>query len=313
MSQKLITVIGATGQQGGSVINTFLSSPHLSKEYKLRAVTRDVTKESSISLSKRGVEVVQGDLSDPQSLTKAFEGSYAVFGVTNFWEYFSKEKEVAQGKAIADASKAAGVRHLVFSSLPSASQLSGGKLSHILHFDGKAEIEQYIESIKGDKLWATYFMPGFYMSNIKSAVNPGKDGVLSWSQPMNAETQIPLFDVVSDTGKFVAGIIQAGQSVNGKRVHAVSQWLRPNEVTDIASKVLSTPINFNEVSPDLFESFLPSNIAKELTENMLLIRDYSYYGKGAEKEQSQHDKYLTEGSKTTTWEDYVRTNPQWKL
>jgi len=56
---KLITVFGATGNQGGSVIRTILADPGLSKEFRIRAVTRNVDKESSKALTAQGVEVVQ--------------------------------------------------------------------------------------------------------------------------------------------------------------------------------------------------------------------------------------------------------------
>jgi len=57
-------------------------------------------------------------LGDKESLKKVFEGSYAVFGVTNFWESASKAVEVGQGHNIADAAKEAGVKLLIWSSLP---------------------------------------------------------------------------------------------------------------------------------------------------------------------------------------------------
>jgi hypothetical protein len=80
---KLHTVFGATGQQGGSLIDYVLGHPELSKLYHLRGISRDASKESAASLRKRGVEVIQADLSDPQSLVAAVADSYAIFGVTN--------------------------------------------------------------------------------------------------------------------------------------------------------------------------------------------------------------------------------------
>ena len=55
---KVITVFGATGNQGGSVIRSLLADPSLSKEYKIRGVTRDITKDSATKLSSQGVEMV---------------------------------------------------------------------------------------------------------------------------------------------------------------------------------------------------------------------------------------------------------------
>ena len=80
---KLLTVFGATGKQGGSVVKTILAHPTLSKQYKLRAVTRDPSKPAGEALKQQGVEVVKADLYDKDSVRKAVEGSQAVFGVTN--------------------------------------------------------------------------------------------------------------------------------------------------------------------------------------------------------------------------------------
>ncbi len=80
---KLLTVFGATGKQGGSLIEYVLENSELSKLYHLRGITRDVSKPSAIALKKRGVEIVEADLDEPSSLAPAITGSYAVFGVTN--------------------------------------------------------------------------------------------------------------------------------------------------------------------------------------------------------------------------------------
>lgn len=58
MSSKIITVFGATGIQGGSVIKALLADPVLSKEFSIRGITRDVSKTSSQALAAKGVEMV---------------------------------------------------------------------------------------------------------------------------------------------------------------------------------------------------------------------------------------------------------------
>lgn len=56
---KILTVFGATGQQGGALINSILESEHLSSMFTLRGITRDASKPASIALKDRGVEVVE--------------------------------------------------------------------------------------------------------------------------------------------------------------------------------------------------------------------------------------------------------------
>lgn len=80
---KLLTVFGATGNQGGSVIRSVLAHPVLSQQFRIRAITRDPTKPSGQALQKQGVEVVKADLMDKSSLESALKGSHSVFAVTN--------------------------------------------------------------------------------------------------------------------------------------------------------------------------------------------------------------------------------------
>jgi len=314
-SSKLITVFGATGNQGGSVVKSILAHPTLSKQYKIRAITRDPSKPNAQALAAKGVEPVKADMDDAESVKHALDGSYAVFAVTNYWEKASKEIEVQQGRTIADAAKAVGVKHLIWSSLPNVTKMTNGALKHVEHFDSKAEVAEYIESMKGDMV-ATYFMPAFYMTNIKSSIRPGQDGVPTWTQPFDADkTQVALFDTATDTGTYVAGILsQDPKSVNGLYVPAVSQWLTPNEIVQTITNVTGTQVKFQSVPEKVWQSFLPmpEKIAEELTENMVLVRDYSYYGKGAEKEQAKADEKVLAGAKTVTWEEFVKANGPWK-
>lgn len=85
MSKKLLTIFGATGNQGGSVIATVLASQNLSSKYALRAITRDTSKPNAQALASKGVELAKADLNDPASVAAAIKGSYGVFAVTNYW------------------------------------------------------------------------------------------------------------------------------------------------------------------------------------------------------------------------------------
>ena len=85
MSKKLLTIFGATGNQGGSVVATVLGSQSLSSKYSLRAITRDTTKPNAQALASKGVELAQADLNDPASIAAAIKGSHGVFAVTNYW------------------------------------------------------------------------------------------------------------------------------------------------------------------------------------------------------------------------------------
>ncbi|KFY43320.1 hypothetical protein V495_04025 [Pseudogymnoascus sp. VKM F-4514 (FW-929)] len=81
-ARRLVTVVGATGMQGGSTIDHLLK--HALGNYNVRAVTRNPSSEAAKALVARGLEVVNANLDDVSSLITAFRGSYAIFAVTDF-------------------------------------------------------------------------------------------------------------------------------------------------------------------------------------------------------------------------------------
>lgn len=216
MSKQTIIVFGATGNQGGSVINSILADSKASSRFHLKGVTRDPTKESSKALASKGVEVVKADLNDRWSLHNVIKGAYGVFAVTNFWETFSVETEIAQGKNIADVSKEEGVQHLVWSSLLNITKLSRGILPGVYHFDGKAEVEEYIRSLG---IPATFFLAGFFMSNLPGGGLRENNGKWSLALPMPGNAPIPLLAAEYDTGKFVKAIFLKKEATLGKQIY----------------------------------------------------------------------------------------------
>src|SRR6185295_6881968 len=99
MSSKIIAVTGATGAQGGGLIRAILEDPK--KEFTARAITRKPDSDKARALARQGVEVVAGDLDDAGSLRRALTGAHGAYFVTNFWEHFSADKEIAQVKTMA--------------------------------------------------------------------------------------------------------------------------------------------------------------------------------------------------------------------
>src|SRR5512133_828743 len=113
---RLIVVTGATGKQGGAVARHLLA-----KGWQVRGLTRDLDKPAAHALRSAGAEMDRADNDDRISLDQAMQGAYGAFSVQNFWiPGVGTEGEIRQGKNIADAAKAAGIQHFVYSSVGSA-------------------------------------------------------------------------------------------------------------------------------------------------------------------------------------------------
>src|SRR5512138_251487 len=153
MNNRIIAVTGATGQQGGAVARKLLADG-----WKVRALTRDVNKPAAQALAQAGAELVAGDMDSRDDLDAAFQGAYGVFSVQNFWlPNVGFEGEIRQGKNVADAAKAAGVQHLVYSSVGAAHRGMGQK-----HFESKWIIEQHIQALD---IPYTILRPAAFMEN----------------------------------------------------------------------------------------------------------------------------------------------------
>ncbi|OAA66922.1 NAD(P)-binding domain protein [Niveomyces insectorum RCEF 264] len=299
---KLLTVFGATGVQGGSVIKAILADTALSKQFKIRGVTRDTSKPAAQQLAASGVEVVSGDLSNAASAAKAVAGAHTVFLVTNYWESMSRDTEVAQGKVVADASKQQGVQHLIFSSLRDVAQISSGRLPHVYHFDGKADIEQYI---RDSGVPATFVLPGFYMSNFFGFLRKqeGSDTYTFAVPTAPDQTQLPLLDTAEDLGKFVKASIKNRDKMLGHRVLAATDYYTATQVASEFAEVTGHKAQAVQIPEDTFKSFNPPAAAQEMLENMLLLQDPGYFA----GESLAPSKALVD-EPPTTWKDFVAKN-----
>ena len=139
---KTVTILGALGNQGKSVVQSFLDDG----TFHIRAVTRSVDSEAAKSLQTQGVEVVSGNTKDPESLTAAFTGADIAFVVVNFWDPEIMSKELELTKSIMDVAKKAGVKHVIYSSLADVEQVSNGALD-VPHFTMKSKAFDYAKTL----------------------------------------------------------------------------------------------------------------------------------------------------------------------
>ncbi|KAI4724794.1 NAD(P)-binding protein [Aureobasidium sp. EXF-10728] len=303
MSSKLITVFGATGNQGGSVIKHILADTHLSSSFKIRGITRDVNKPAAKALADQGVEVVTADMNDKASVAKAIKGSHTVFLVTNYWESANPDVERSQGINVADAAKEEGIKHLIFSSLINVTEATGGKLDAMQHFDSKADIESHIRSIG---VPCTFLLAGYFMSNFANMFNKGADGVYTFALPISDNAKFPLFDVVNDTGNFVKAILKNAEQLNGKQVLAATAYYTPKQIVADFEEATGAQMRYVQISGEQFKSYLPGFMAEEMLQNHVLLDTTGYYA-GASLDESLD---LLE-EKPVTWKEFVEKSGIW--
>ncbi|XP_035695836.1 nmrA-like family domain-containing protein 1 [Branchiostoma floridae] len=166
--RKLITVFGASGNQGGGVVRALVDDPG----FELRAVSRDPNSDKAAWLRKLGVDVVQADYNDPESLERALNGAYGCFVVTDTeWDSDDPlQQELIHGQNVADACKKQGVQHVVFSELLHVKKAIGISARHC---DAKGHISDYMKQIGLNK---TGIIIPFYFENLLTTMIPRKTG-----------------------------------------------------------------------------------------------------------------------------------------
>src|SRR6516165_10755795 len=169
MPKKVIAVIGATGAQGGGLVRAIQHDRN--GEFSARAITRDVNSDKAKALAALGAEVVAADIDNEESLKKAFAGAYGAYCVTFFWAHFSPEKEQANARNMANAAKAAGLQHVIWSTLEDTRKwvpLSDNRMPTLMgkykvpHFDAKGQADDYFTELG---LPMTFSHASFYWEN----------------------------------------------------------------------------------------------------------------------------------------------------
>ncbi len=255
MSKQTVLVTGATGQQGGSVTRHLLRSGH----YRVRALTRNPNSEKAKALRSGGAEVIAGDLNDRASLRAAMAGCDAVFAVTNWWELFDSPKEIAQGRNLVDAAVETEIPRFMFSTLPSAKNISGGKIE-VPHLDSKSEIEQYARS-RG--LNAVYFNVAFYFENLINfqMLQRQPDGTLSFGFPQG---DVPLAGLcVEDLGGVVTAVLARFDEFTGKVVGVVGDDAPCSHYAQVMTRVLGRKTTYQHIPREVYAKF-PFPGAEEL-------------------------------------------------
>jgi len=254
-SDKLIVVTGATGQQGGATARHLLT-----QGWRVRALVRDPNKPAAQELAAKGAELAQGDLDDRASLDRALRGAYGAFSVQTFMGPAGPVGETRQGNGLADAAKAAGVQHFVYTSVGGADRKSG-----LPHFESKWQIEEHIRALG---LPATILRPVFFMENLRSPWMGPREGVLAIGLRPTTSLQMIAAD---DIGAFAALAFARPQEFVGKTVELAGDALTMPQVADALTRVSGQPVRFVELPLEQVRSF-----NAEMGDMMAWFNDHGY-------------------------------------
>lgn len=237
-TKRTVLVTGATGHQGGAVAHHLLRRDG----FQVRAMTRNPKNSAALELSEQGADVVQGDLDNRSSLDRALEGVHGVFSVQNFWET-GYQREIDQGVRLADAARAAGVEHFVYSSVGSAHRNTG-----LEHFESKWRIENHIRQAG---LPHTIFRPVFFMDNWESPML--RNGILAGTLAQPLSPHRPFQQVaVDDIGAFAALAFEHGAEWLGRALDLAGDETTLPEIAATFSRVIGRPVAYYQVPWDGF-------------------------------------------------------------
>ncbi|KAK0276844.1 hypothetical protein LTR35_010238 [Friedmanniomyces endolithicus] len=267
MVRNLVVVVGATGQQGGSVVKALLRDNH----YNIRGVTSNVNAEASSALKAQGVQMVEADLDNADSVLRAFKGAYAIFGVTDFAEQArqhgvagAQEAELRQATNIANAAAATpSLQHYIWSTIPSAQAISNGTIS-VPHFESKASVDEYIlRRLEPLAQKTTFLWVGYYPSNIMAlAMAPtfhATSGKYVWLSPVAGDTVVSSIGSQKDNvGLFVRAILrQPLLTLPSKYVMAAVEQLSLGEIIKLYGELTGRDTRLVCVGPTAFHELFP--------------------------------------------------------
>ncbi|KAJ7671211.1 NAD(P)-binding protein [Mycena rosella] len=276
----LVAVVGATGTQGGSVVKALAESDRL---YRIRAFTRDAAKPAAQELINLGVEVVVVSLVVDNKLEvfRSFDGADIAFLVTNFWEHLDMDREIAEGKLLIDAAKAAGVSRIVWSGLSNVSKLSAGKYVHAYHFDGKAIVTEYARE---SGVPFVDVQAGFYGTNfLTSPVMLRKQDDGSFAMPLlvRPTTVLPFIDTAEDYGIFVRAVVELPVFPDGSEFLAHGETITVQDMALQLSQATGKSIVAKQISLEEFKATLeavglPPHIVLDQVDTFQFVDEFGW-------------------------------------
>ncbi|MEU7744240.1 NmrA/HSCARG family protein [Nonomuraea sp. NPDC049158] len=245
---KTVLVTGATGNQGGATARHLLADG-----WRVRALVRDESAPAAVALAAAGAELVRGDLDDRASIDAAARGVYGIYSVQS-----ANDNEIAQGKNVADAAKAADVRHLVYSSVGGVESQNSFYVEHGWGAIDKWQIEERIRELG---VPATILRPAGFMEDFTSPARFFQNGSLN--VPWHDDLVMQLI-AIDDTGAFAALAFADPDTYLGQAMEITGDRLTAPQIAAALGKAAGRQIPHTRIPLDVLWEHDPE-VAKVFT------------------------------------------------
>jgi uncharacterized protein YbjT (DUF2867 family) len=245
-NSKTIFVTGATGNQGGAVVNSLINNG-----FKVKALTRNSSSPHARDLKKLDAEIIQGDLNDPGTFRNHIKGVDGIFAVLTYENGI--EREIEQGMNLVNLAREYEVKHFVYSSVIGADLHTG-----IPNWESKFKIENYIKQmnlpytiIRPSSLFENFLIPP-----VKSRILKGK-----LASPVNKDV-VQQFISSRDIGEISAAIFMDPGKYLGKTLVLAAEEMDMKKVAEIFSEVLGKEIKYQKLPMLITRLVMGKNLYK---------------------------------------------------
>jgi uncharacterized protein YbjT (DUF2867 family) len=278
MTKQVVVVLGGTGLQGGGVVDALMAAG----KFAVRVASRNPASDAARALAARGVEVVRADLLEASSLRSALSGAHGAFVVTNFWDPAQMPRETEIGTAAVQAARAAGVQHLIWSTLPDSEKLTSGRLK-VAHFTGKAHVDAAVKAAGFPRY--TFVMAPMYFQNFLTMMAPQSlpNGGRGWAVPIDPAARVMHAGDVTEVGRAVAAAFAAGgQLPVGSYLGVCGGVYSFNDFVGTLN-AQGHRLQVQQVPPAVYDGFYPG--AYEMREMFQYFVEHTYFG-------PEHERYI---------------------
>ena len=271
MTKQVVVVLGGTGQQGGGVVDALLAAG----KFAVRVASRNPASGASHALAVRGVDVVKADLLDANSLRFVLEGAHGAFLVTNFWDPAQMSRETEIAAAAVQAARAAGVKHLIWSTLPDSERFTGGRLK-VAHFTGKSRVDAVVKAAGFAR--HTFVMAPMYFQNFLTMMAPGPlpNGGRGWAVPIDPAERVIHAGDVTEVGRAVAAAFASGEQLPDGSYLGVCGGLYSFNDFVATLNAQGHKLQVMHVPPAVYDGFYPG--AHEVREMFQYFAEQTYFG-----------------------------------